>query len=50
MQRVAAIMGNELADWRFVIESRRSRQGRRPMGKKPGVLGVSLRPHKSQRG
>lgn len=50
MQQLAAIMGNELADWRFVIESRRSREGRRVMGKKPGVLGVSLRPHKSQHG
>ncbi len=34
MQRLASIMGNELAEWRFVIESRRSRGSRRGIGKK----------------
>jgi hypothetical protein len=34
MQRLASIMGNELAEWRFVIESRRSRGSRRQTGRK----------------
>src|SRR5262249_36521246 len=33
----AAILGNELAEWRFVIESRRSRDARRVV-KKKGLL------------
>ena len=43
MHRLAAIMGNELADWRFVIESRRSRGGRRPLGKKSALKRVLVR-------
>ena len=38
MQRLAAIMGNELAEWRFVIESRRSRGARRLVKKKRSLL------------
>jgi hypothetical protein len=34
MQRLAATMGSELAEWRFVIESRRSRDNRRRFRKK----------------
>lgn len=34
MQRLASIMGNELAEWRFVIESRRSRGSRRQIRRK----------------
>ena len=33
MHRLASIMGSELAEWRFVIESRRSRSGRRQIGR-----------------
>jgi Protein of unknown function (DUF4231) len=33
MQRFVSIIGNELAEWRFVIESRRSRGKRRPLTK-----------------
>jgi len=36
MRRLAAIMRNELAEWRFVIESRRSRGERRKVVKKRG--------------
>ena len=38
MERLAAIMGNELADWRFVIESRRSRGRRGGVGGRRGTL------------
>jgi hypothetical protein len=38
MQQLASILGNELADWRFVIESRRSRGSRRQIGKKRNKL------------
>jgi hypothetical protein len=34
MQRLASIMMNELEEWRFVIDSRRSRSGRRQIKKK----------------
>jgi hypothetical protein len=39
MQRLASVMGEELAEWRFVIESRRSRRGwRRAAAKRRNVL------------
>lgn len=38
MQRLASIMGNELAEWRFVIESRRSRGRWRKIKRKRGGL------------
>lgn len=38
MQRLASIMGDELAEWRFVIESRRSRGSRRGIGAKRSRL------------
>jgi hypothetical protein len=40
MQRLAAIMGKELAEWRFVIESRRSRGARRLVKKKRSLLNL----------
>jgi hypothetical protein len=33
LQRFVSIVGSELAEWRFVIESRRSRGKRRPLTK-----------------
>jgi hypothetical protein len=38
MQRLASIMMNELEEWRFVIDSRRSRSGRRQIKKKKNFL------------
>lgn len=38
MQQLAAIMRTELEEWRFVIESRRSRAGRRRTKKKRSLL------------
>jgi hypothetical protein len=38
MQRLAAVMAGELAEWRFVIESRRARGRRRQTIRKRGVL------------
>ena len=38
MQRLAAIMGSELAEWRSVIESRRARDMRRRIGRKRDVF------------
>jgi hypothetical protein len=38
MQRLAVIMGDELAEWRFVIESRRSRGARRLVKKNRSLL------------
>jgi len=38
MQRLAAVMAAELADWRFVIESRRARGRRGGIGGRRGVL------------
>ena len=40
MQRLASIMRSELEEWRFVIESRRSRAGRRRIKKKRSLLGA----------
>ena len=38
MQRLASLMGSELAEWRFVIESRRSRTGWRQIGRKRSLF------------
>ena len=38
MQRLASIMMTELEEWRFVIDSRRSRSGRRQIKKKKNFL------------
>lgn len=38
MQRLASIMMNELEEWRFVIESRRARSGRRQIKQKKGIV------------
>ena len=40
MQQLAAIMRTELEEWRFVIESRRSRAGRRRVKRKRNLLRV----------
>lgn len=43
MQRLVSIVGSELAEWRFVIESRRSRGKRRPLTKARRALRRSRR-------
>jgi hypothetical protein len=45
MQRLAAVMAGELADWRFVIESRRARgQRRRTIRKRQTLFRIARRP------
>lgn len=46
MQQLAAIMRSELEEWRFVIESRRSRTGRHQLKKKKNLFRVFYDPLK----